>query len=137
MISAAAPSPLKFRWTFPTPVRTVEFVVDLRVPVNEKSLVALVKAPGNSVVTSETWGFSNQLQGHYKYVAVVEPGAVALPKLTLSDSVSELDLQVVPWGTKELPPLAAISSVWAIASSADGGTDELNIISKGTLTSNV
>ncbi|MGO4145617.1 hypothetical protein AB4Y77_11070 [Paenarthrobacter sp. YAF11_1] len=137
MILATAPSALNFRWTFPTPVRSIEFVFDLRVPVNEKSLVALVKAPEKSAVMSETWGFSNQLQGHYKYVATAEAGAIALPKLTLSDFVSELDLQVVPWGTRDLPPASAITSVWAIADSADGSTDELNIIAKGRLTSNV
>lgn len=134
---AAVPSILGFKWTFPTPVRSVEFVVDLHVPVNEKSLVALVKAPDNSVVTSDAWGYSNQLQGHYKYVATGAPGAVALPKLTLSEFVSELDLQIVPWGTKDIPPASAIASVWAVASSEQAGTEELNIIAKGRLTPNV
>ncbi|MEV7606237.1 hypothetical protein AB0N65_12430 [Paenarthrobacter sp. NPDC089322] len=112
-------------------------MVNLQVPVNEKSLVALVKAPEDSTVTSEAWGFSNQLQGHYKYVAAEGRGAVALPKLTLSEHVSEIDLQVVPWGTKDLPPASAISSVWAVAATEKSGSNELSIIAKGTVTSHV
>lgn len=130
---AGIPSPIEYVLEFPKPVKSVEFVVDLKTPVDEKSLVALVKLPAMANVVPGTWSFSGALQGHFKYVTSDGPNAYALPRLTFDNCVTEVRLQMVPWGQKLLSPARAVSSVWAVSDFSNDDSDDLNVIVKGRL----
>lgn len=127
---------LKFGWRFPTPTSSLEFVVELNTPVPAKGLVALVSLPDGASVTSDSWGFSNSLAGHYHYINLEHPGCLALPALDLDQEISDVRLSVLPWGTKQVVPRAAVAGAWSIGTFNQPGTHGLSAISKGNLLTN-
>ncbi|MGO4230371.1 hypothetical protein AB4Y72_16095 [Arthrobacter sp. YAF34] len=129
-------SSLKYAWRFPTSTASLEFVVDLAMPVPAKGLVALISLADGASVTSEAWGFSKSLAGHYRYLELDRAGALVLPVITLDREISDARLSILPWGTKQLAPKAAVASVWSIATFNALGTPGLSVISKGKLLTN-
>lgn len=129
-------SSLKFGWRFPTPMTSLEFVVDLATPVPDKGLVALISLPPGASITSEAWGYSKSLSGHYRYIQLDSPGCLALPPIDLDREISNVALSILPWGNKQLPPKTAVAGAWSIAAINKPGMLGLSAISKGKLLTN-
>jgi hypothetical protein len=129
-------SSLKFGWRLPTPTTSLEFVIDLATPVPAKGLVALVSLPEGASITSEAWGFSKSLAGHYRYIEMDHPGCLALPAIALDQEVTDVKLSILPWGTRQLAPKSAVAGAWSIGTFNRPGTSGLSAISKGKLLTN-
>jgi hypothetical protein len=129
-------SSLKFGWRFPTPTKSVEFVIDLTTVVPAKGLVALLTVPEDTSVISEAWGFSKSLSGHYRYIELDRAGCFALPAVTFDRGISDVKLAILPWGSKRLAPKSAVAGAWSIGTFNQPGTTGLSAISKGKLLTN-